>query len=87
MPHIPIILDAIEALESKSAAPPTEAEQNLYDALHAADDWAHDNQSQTEAIAEITNEAQFVYDYCTYVPVPQQNRLQESVDTLNGFID
>lgn len=85
MAHIIIIGSALDALENKSSAPPSEAQANLAEALHAADDWAHENESQTEAIAQIENEAQFVFDYCTYVPTPQDNRLQQSADALNNI--
>lgn len=47
MPHLLIIIEAIETLESKQGNPPTQAQQNLMAALHAADEYCHENPGET----------------------------------------
>jgi hypothetical protein len=86
MPHIVLIEEAIQLLESRMTDPPSTAQDNLHTALEDADTWAHEHEDQTETIEQIEDVAGAVKGYLTVVNPPSDIRLQGYADELNGLI-
>lgn len=86
MPHILILDEAIELLESKSAAPPTTAQANLMSALQAADSYAHGSNPDSGVLEQIEEEAGLIKGYLTYVNPPSDIRLQSFADEMSGLL-
>lgn len=90
MAHILIILDAIESLEDKSAAPPTEAQANLLAALQAADEYTHEGSPPQGVVDQITECGERINAYigiCADPPTTGQDvRLNGYADELNNIV-
>ena len=85
MSHIPIILDAIETVESRSAAPPTTAQANLVAALEAADEYT-DGSPDPAVQQGIVNLATWIVWYFEHRSPVSENQTQAFADQMNELV-